>query len=146
MKTYIQVALVALLSLAFNVQAETSVVLGGFSHHTMGKEYTYKGERGTYNEVNPAIGFQDDDIRWVLYSNSYKKPSVAFLWVPKMELNEHFSIAPRLGLTTGYEDTPEELLLAPVVGAELDIQNNGLHIVPAIQAPGVFTLHIQLDY
>lgn len=126
--------------------ADTSVVLGGLSNHVGQDTYTYEGKTKSYNEVNLALGFEQDDVRWVLYNNSYKKLSTVVMWVPKMELGEHFSIGPRLGITTGYEDTPERLLVAPILGVELDIQNEGVHLVPAFQAPNVFTLHLQLDY
>lgn len=123
----------------------TSLVFGGLSYHLSDRDYNYQGETFKYNEVNPSFGLQVGEMRWVMFENSYGKSSNAFLWVPKLPMTPNLSMGTRLGLTTGYKDTPQDSELLPIIGLELDYQVGNLHIIPAIQLPGVATLHIQWD-
>lgn len=126
--------------------AGDSLVFSGLSYHPAWRTYTYEGTTHPMNEINIGIGFQRDDVRWCIVNNSYGKWSVVSLWVPSWELTDSISVGARLGGATGYSRTPVDMPIAPIVGLEADIRFDRIHLVPAWQAPGVWTFHIQVDY
>lgn len=139
-----------LLALAFFTSAvsanpEVSFVFGGVSYHMTERAYKEEGIVKPYNETNATFGVQVEDIRWVLFDNSYNRTSTAFLWVPSKPVTDNLKLGMRLGFATGYQETPVDTPILPVVGLELDYRIGNFHIVPAVQLPGVATLHIQWD-
>lgn len=140
------ICLVLAVFTAASFASENSVVISGLSYHANYRTYTYKGNTNSVNELNFGIGVQHKDIRWVLLRNTYRKWSVAALWVPQWELTDTVAYGLRLGGATGYSGTPVDMGIAPVVGAELDFKFDNIHILPAWQFPNVWTLHMQVDY
>lgn len=129
-----------------NVAAESALVLSGFSYHPSIRQFEYKDEIRPINEFNAGFGFEYDDFRTVWFRNSYYKPSVAFIWVPQTPLGPNLALGYRVGLTTGYDDTPMELPVAPVLGVELDFKIDNVHFIVGTQAPIVLTAHLQIEY
>jgi hypothetical protein len=94
----------------------------GSKHST--DTYWYKGQTYEYNESNPGIGITYEasntfDIKGGVYDNSYNQTSLYFAGNIKMDLaqSSDWIIEPgfMFGGATGYHDTPENLLLAPII-------------------------------
>lgn len=137
----IKVLLCAILSLTtFSALAETEYIFSGWSNHLFSDTYTYKGETRDLNEDNYGFGIQMDDIRCLMFKNSYYKTSMACMWVPDIK-DTGFNLV--LGASTGYQHTPQRLPLAPVFGFEYPIDLGDVKLVPGFLFPGTATLHVR---
>lgn len=137
-------------SLVFSpvTQAESSVVIGGYWNHLQMNHYYDNGERKQLNESGLAVGIEYDNVRAVWYENSYYKKSLGVMWVtPKYPVVSVVSVNGILGGTTGYEHTPEHLLIAPVIGIEANVNLRGYHLVFGYHPVAQFvSFHTQIDF
>lgn len=124
-----------------------SLLVGGFSYHITNREYNWNGNHGEVNEVNPMVGFEYEGYSLSVMNNSYNKTSVVvgkdFLY----EINNTWAVGVKVGVATGYKETPINLSLAPYGQAQVEYTSGRLTTVvgfmPPVQAEsaGVFTLH-----
>lgn len=139
----IKALLLSALLVSTGTLAETNMILSGGSKHLFEDTYTYHGETHDLNENNYGLGIQVDDVRFLVFENSYKKRSVALMWTPSiLETNLHGV----LGVTTGYEDTPKSTKFMPLIGVEYPIDVGDFQIVPGFYPPGLVTFHAQWGF
>lgn len=145
-------ALLAIVSLSASAEVpkvdhEDYWIFSGFSYH-MDKRHYWENTPTPkhYNERNYGIGFQRDDVRLVIFENSYYEPSVAAMWVPMWDLTDTLKAGMRIGGAIGYDNTPLNMPFVPVVGAELDWRVGKVHHVLGTLGYQTLTYHVQVEF
>ena len=87
-----------LLIAAFNVNADTSLILGMKSYH-------FSGElRERLNQNNPSIGVKYNNVQAVFVSkNSWNEKSLYLTYNQEFKINNYISLTGDLGIATGYK-------------------------------------------
>lgn len=135
-----------LMALSMSADA-ASILVGGFSYHLTNREYHWNGESGTVNEVNTMIGFEYEGYSISVMDNSYHKTSFVVAKDYMFEINDSWAAGVKVGVATGYNDTPINLPLAPFGQAQVEYTSGRLTTVvgfiPPVQSEstGAFTLH-----
>lgn len=122
-------------------------ILGGGSYHLQTRDYTYDGERYKINEVNPSFGYRNSAYEVsLLYvaENSYKNESVALAWNPRWEVTPTMQAGLRLGVASGYADTPVDSEVVPIVGFDYTYDLGAFYVVLGFIAPEVITFHLEI--
>lgn len=138
--------MLGLMALSMSADA-TSLLVGGFSYHLTNREYHWYEESGTVNEINPMVGFEVEGYSFSVMKNSYYKPSFMLAKDFLYEVNDSWAVGVRVGLATGYKDTPINLSLLPFGQAQIEYTTGRLTTVvgfiPPLQqsSTGIFTLH-----
>lgn len=127
---------------------QSSLILGGFSYHIGDREYTYNNETKPLNEHNLTIGYEHGGWSVVQFKNSYYKPSLMVAksydwWFDDV----YYGI--KLGLVTGYGDTPVNYDLMPAGQIELGYRTGPITSIigwmPS-SSLGVMTLHWEYTF
>lgn len=124
-----------------------SLLVGGFSYHLTNRDYHWNGESGTVNEINPMVGFEYEGYSIAVMNNSYNKVSVVLGKDFIYEINSSWSAGVRVGVASGYKETPINLPIAPYGQAQVEYTTGKLTTVigfmPPVQSEssGTFTLH-----
>lgn len=141
-----KVMLLGLMLLSMSADA-ASLLVGGFSYHVTNREYHWNGENGTVNEVNPMIGFDYEGYSLSVMDNSYNKTSLVAAKDFLYEINDNWAIGVKVGVATGYKNTPINLSLAPFGQAQVEYTSGRVTTVVGFMPPaqaesaGVFTIH-----
>lgn len=134
----------AIISLSANAE---SIIVGGFSHHLGKDTYTHHGEKRGLNEVNPTLGIESNDWSAIVMKNSYYKPSVAISHNFNYHVNDVLFAGVKVGVVTGYNNTPVDLAVAPLIQFETGFTVKKVTTVVGFIPPvtdssrGVFTIH-----
>lgn len=129
------------------VSHDDYLLFSGFSYHMDKRHYLENTPNPRhYNENNYGMGVQRDEVRLIAFQNSYYEPSVAIMWAPMWKLTEDLKGGFRLGAAIGYDNTPLNLPLVPVVGAELDYKVGKVHHVIGTLGYQTLTYHIQVEF
>lgn len=131
--------------------ADLSVYMGGASYHIGAETYTYKGETRDIQQVNPMIGVQYKQMMVFGMKNSYHRTSLGLVWTPEHQVNDWFAVGVRLGLASGYSDTPIDRPVVPVVNPYMDFALYNFHTQLGIMpsgtgdSKGIVTLNFKYD-
>jgi len=138
----------AIIALSFPLQTRAdNFILGGGSYHLQTRDYTHNGEKVKINEVNTSFGYRNSAYEFsVLYvaENSYKQESVAVAWNPRWEVTPTMEVGLRLGVASGYSNTPVNSEVVPIVGFDYTYDIGSFYVVLGFIAPEVLTLHIEI--
>ena len=98
------------------------LVFGGFSHHFGEREYEINHVKYDFNEVNPTIGISGGPgggFTLAVMDNSYNKTSVVVTKDFSWRFDDTWGWGLKVGMATGYGDTPMDMTVAPVGQVEL---------------------------
>lgn len=131
--------------------AENSVILGGLSYHVKSDDYLDEsdGIRKDLNEVHRSIGFRHGSTEIAvgyIHENSYENKSVYVIYNPRWEVAHQWHVGVRLGAATGYDNTPIDMEVAPVIGAEVTLDTGPITFNLGVMAPEVISFHMEIDF
>lgn len=103
---------------------EYGIYLSGFSKHV-------GIEDNTMNEQNYGVGFWYNNLEVIMVKNSYSKLGFGAYYHPKFKF-EYVDLGLRLGGTTGYSETPVNMVITPIAHATATIKLDRLRIETGI--------------
>ncbi len=148
--------LISMLLISPIALAENSLIVGGISHHIGDNTYkevdNHDNETGLvkqYNEVNTSLGGCLDSICLVAMKLSYDNWGAALYNESYYDVisTDYFKGGLRLGVVTGYQHTPINSLLIPLLQPIITINSyNGTKVQLGLMFSDVLVVTLNFKY